>query len=232
MTDVREAMLDAAESQLAASDDGDIATRAVCEAVGVGQPVLYRLFGDKRGLLDALADRGLERYAARKAELEETDDPVADMRAGWNDHVAFSHDHPALYQLMFAPRPWSRSIARSRIFELMLRTLGRVSAAGLLAVAPRDAAELLLSGHIGIALNRIADPERFGDPELPESMREALFARVLVPGALAGGSTAGTPAPLEPAARQLRSQLELGAESPLEAAERGLLLLWLQRLGG
>ncbi len=71
---LRSALLRAAEEQLVAAPDGDIATRAVCEAVGVTQPVLYRVFGDKRGLLDALADAGLERYAARKAELEVSDD--------------------------------------------------------------------------------------------------------------------------------------------------------------
>ncbi|MGR6998998.1 TetR/AcrR family transcriptional regulator [Yinghuangia aomiensis] len=63
---LRTAMIEAAEQQLAASSDHDVATRAVCEAVGVTQPVLYRLFGDKRGLLDAVADHGYERYAARK----------------------------------------------------------------------------------------------------------------------------------------------------------------------
>lgn len=63
------------------SADHDIATRAVCEAVGVGQPMLYRLFGDMRGLLDAVADQGLERYAAQKDAREQTADPVAELRA-------------------------------------------------------------------------------------------------------------------------------------------------------
>src|SRR3954447_22587188 len=121
--DLRAAMISAAERQLAASPDNDIATRAVCEAVGVTQPVLYRLFGDKRGLLDALADQGLERYAARKGNLKETDDPVADLRAGWDDHMDFAFANPALYQLMFVPRPWSQSVARERVFGLLVATL-------------------------------------------------------------------------------------------------------------
>src|SRR3954468_4719353 len=102
---VRTALIEAAERQLAASVDGDIATRAVAEEAGVTQPVLYRLFGDKRGLLDAVADTGLQRYARRKTDLEVTDDPIADLYAGWDDHMAFAAEHPALYQLMFAPRP-------------------------------------------------------------------------------------------------------------------------------
>ena len=95
--------------------DGDVATRAVCEAAGVTQPVLYRLFGDKRGLLDALAETGLQRYAARKAELEASDDPSADLRRGWDDHLAFAREHAALYRLMFAPRPWASSAARDGV---------------------------------------------------------------------------------------------------------------------
>src|SRR5690348_7780232 len=87
---VRTALVETAGRQLADSADGDIATRAVCEEVGVTQPVLYRLCGDKRGLLDAVADAGFERYARRKQALEATDDPVADLHAGWADHMAFA----------------------------------------------------------------------------------------------------------------------------------------------
>lgn len=55
--DTRSVILDRAVELLAASESGDISTRAVCEAAGVGQPVLYQLFGDKDGLLAAVADR-------------------------------------------------------------------------------------------------------------------------------------------------------------------------------
>ncbi|MER5876252.1 hypothetical protein ABT119_10050 [Streptomyces sp. NPDC001910] len=53
----RAAMIEAALRQLAGSLDHDVATRAVCEAVGVTQPVLYRLFGDQLGPLDAAPGR-------------------------------------------------------------------------------------------------------------------------------------------------------------------------------
>ncbi len=41
----------------------------------MGQPVLYRLFGDKAGLLSALVDHGFDRYVQRKQALATTDDP-------------------------------------------------------------------------------------------------------------------------------------------------------------
>src|SRR4051794_2059778 len=91
---VRAALIEAAERQLTASAEGDIATRSVSEEAGVTQPVLYRLFGDKRGLLDAVADAGFEQYARRKADLEVTDDPVTDLYAGWDDHMSFAAEKP------------------------------------------------------------------------------------------------------------------------------------------
>ena len=72
-------MLKAAESLLQASPDRDISTRAVCDAVGVGAPVLYRLFGDKNGLLAAVVDYVFDRYLARKRAIPLSDDPVDDL---------------------------------------------------------------------------------------------------------------------------------------------------------
>lgn len=217
-------MIAAAEKQLIASSDNDIATRAVCEAVGVTQPVLYRLFGDKRGLLDALADRGLERYAALKQALAETSDPVADLTAGWDDHMRFARENPALYQLMFVPRPWARSPARERVFGLLVATLVRCAAAGALRIEPSLAAQLILSANVGVALNQIAQPGLFDDGLSPR-MRESVFGSLLV--------EAVQPAPGPPltaAALRLRSQLAVSPTQALDPAESALLDRWLQRI--
>lgn len=222
---IRAAMIEAAEQQLATSSDNDIATRAVCEAVGVTQPVLYRLFGDKRGLLDAVADHGFERYAVRKAAQEQTADPVADLRAGWDGHMAFAKDNPALYQLMFAPRPWSRSTARDRVFDLLEATLVRCAAAGAMKVEPRTAARLILSANVGIALDHIAKPTLFDDTALSNRMREAVFSHVLTE------TTAQENAyPLHTAALRLRAQLDLVGTDTLEPVETALLQRWLERI--
>lgn len=222
---LRAVMIKAAERQLAESTDNDIATRAVCEAAGVTQPVLYRLFGDKRGLLDAVADHGYERYAALKAEQERTDDPVSDLRSGWDGHLAFAKEHPALYQLMFTPRPWSHSTARARVFDLLVATLVRCAAAGALKVEPRTAARLILSANVGIALEHIARPVLFGDPALSHRMREAVFSNVLTE-----ASERAEGDPLQTAALRLRAQLELHGADALEQAETALLLRWLDRI--
>lgn len=47
-----------------------VTTRDVAEAAKVQPPVLYRLFGDKNGLLDAVAAYGFTAYLARKQPPE------------------------------------------------------------------------------------------------------------------------------------------------------------------
>jgi AcrR family transcriptional regulator len=222
---VRAALVTAAERQLAASTDGDIATRAVCEEAGVTQPVLYRLFGDKRGLLDAVADAGFERYAQHKSTLATTHDPVADLHAGWDDHMAFAADNPAVYQLMFAPRPNSASSAYRRILDLLEATLLRCAAAGRLATTPHLAAQLILPANIGVSLSLIGQPALFSDPTLSHRARDAVFTAVLTEARTPSG-----PDSLTAVARQLRSQLSLTGTHALEPVETALLQRWLERM--
>ncbi|WP_033344332.1 TetR/AcrR family transcriptional regulator [Catenuloplanes japonicus] len=223
--DLRAVMLEAAERQLAASPDRDIATRAVSEAAGVTQPVLYRIFGDKNGLLDALADDGLRRYAERKAAQERTGDPVADLRSGWDDHTAFAMENPALYQLMFTPRPRSHAQAWRKIMDLLEATLLRCSAVGALRMSPQAAAQLILPANVGLALSMIAQPELFTDPDLSVRMRESMFGAVLTEPARTEDRE-----PVPDAALRLRSQLAVSGTTTLEPAEVTLLDRWLERL--
>jgi AcrR family transcriptional regulator len=222
---LRTALIEAAARLLAESSDNDISTRAVCEAVGITQPRLYRLFGDKRGLLDAVADAAFERYAQHKAQLEKTDDPVADLWAGWDDHSAFAVANPAAYQLMFAPQPGSQSKARGRILALLEATLLRCSAAGALRVDVKQAAQLVLSIHTGVELSRIAQPDLF-DEDLSQRAREAAFGAILRQSPVPDSPSAA----VTDSARQLRSQLELTGSGALEPAEEALLDRWLERI--
>ncbi|WP_222122073.1 TetR/AcrR family transcriptional regulator [Curtobacterium sp. 9128] len=224
--DLRNALLAAAEAQLVASSDGEIATRAVCDAVGVTQPVLYRVFGDKRGLLDALADAGLERYAARKAELEASGDPAADLRAGWADHLAFAAENPALYRLMFAPRPWASTRARDGVTALLRRTLSRCAAAGVLRVDVEVAAAMLLAANVGLALHQMVEPAPDESTDVADALRDALMAAVLVDAPVAGPDDVGAAA-----RRQVRVQLRSDPPGGLLPEEAALMDVWLDRLG-
>lgn len=221
---LRSALLRAAEDQLVASPDGDVATRAVCEAAGVTQPVLYRIFGDKRGLLDALAETGLQRYTHRKAELEVSDDPAVDLRRGWDDHLAFAREHAALYRLMFAPRPWANSSARDGLTVLLERTLTRCAAAGMLRVDVAVAATMLLAANVGLALDRMSAPARYESDIAADALRDAVLSSVLAELARPGHDDDAAPR------RQLRAQLDAGGPSALLPEEAALMRVWIDRL--
>ena len=88
--------------------------RAVVAAAAVQAPTIYRLFGDKRGLLDAVAERSLAAYIAEKSAREPHPDPVQDLRDGWDTHVAFGLAHPGLFAIMSGdPCPHPLSPARN-----------------------------------------------------------------------------------------------------------------------
>lgn len=220
-------MLDAAEALLGEAPDSDVSTRAVCDAVGVGQPVLYRLFGDKRGLLAALVDRGFDRYVDQKQSLVATDDPVADLTAGWDDHMGFAHRNPALYRLMFSPALTPTPAAAGRIFALLSAQLDRCAAVGATRIPSDRAAQAILSANVGVALSQLSQPERYDDPDLSLRMRDAVFAACLrQPDRPVRPADAGVAA----AALQLDAQVRADP-TVLEHEERELLLKWLARLG-
>src|SRR4051794_13063467 len=98
----RDRILRAAAALLEREGRDAVSTRAVGTAAGVQAPTLYRLFGDKAGLLQAVAAYGFESYLVQKHGLDESDDPVADLRRGWDMHVQFGLSRPAFYMLMYA----------------------------------------------------------------------------------------------------------------------------------
>jgi AcrR family transcriptional regulator len=225
-------MLEAAEELLNASPDRDIATRAVCEAVGVGAPVLYRLFGDKNGLLSALVDYGFDRYLATKRAAVPSEDPVVDLRNGWDTHVEFATAHPAVYRLMFSPSFATVPSAAQEAMRLLREVLDRCAAAGALRVGPEEAAQMIMSANIGVALNLVTQPENYPDPELSRRVRDAVHAAVLVPDRAGGGAQrGGADGSLVIAALQLAAVLR-NRPTGLGEPETALLLHWLDALAG
>ena len=98
--DARARIIAAAAGLIAAGGRDAATTRAVAAAAAVQAPTIYRLFGDKRGLLDAVAEHGLAAYVAGKSVREPHPDPVQDLRDGWDMHVAFGLAHPGLFAIM------------------------------------------------------------------------------------------------------------------------------------
>ncbi|MFD4369360.1 TetR/AcrR family transcriptional regulator [Rhodococcus sp. NPDC058521] len=177
--DTRSVILDRAVELLAASESGDVSTRAVCEAAGVGQPVLYRLFGDKDGLLAAVADRVWGEYLDSKRSAVPSDDPLMDLRDGWDNHTMFALSHPHAYRLVFASSSSSRPAAANEAMGLLQSILGRLAAQGRLRMDPADAARVVMAANSGIALALILRPEQYPDISLSVSVREATVRAIL-----------------------------------------------------
>lgn len=87
---LRERVLEAASGLLAREGAESLTTRAVAVAAGVQAPTLYRLFGDKSGLLDAVAEYGFLTYLKTKQAQVSGPDPLENLRAGWDRHIDFS----------------------------------------------------------------------------------------------------------------------------------------------
>ena len=204
-----------------------VSTRSVAAAAGIRAASLYQLFGDMDGLLAALAIHAFDIYLAEKHNLAPTDDPVDDMRRGWDMHVDFGLRHPAFYLLMFGTdRPGRRPPAADEAHDLLLKFLDRAAAAGRLRVPPALAASLTLAAVTGVTLSLIGATAEDRDPEISARMRDTLIASL----------TTDPPPAADPglASRALALDAALtaadGAALPLRPTETALLRDWLHRL--
>jgi AcrR family transcriptional regulator len=206
-----------------------VSTRSVAAAAGVRAASLYQLFGDMDGLLAALAVHGFEIYLDSKHALTPSDDPVADLRRGWDMHVDFGLRHPAFYVLMFGSRrPGHRPPAAAEAHALLLKFFDRVARAGRLRVPPPMAATLSVAAVTGVTLSLLGLPADARDRSISDRMREAMVAALTTdppvdadPG-LAAQATAlnATLATTDPAAL------------PFRPTETALLRDWLDELAG
>lgn len=176
----RERILSAA-AELVTQDGADaLTTRAIAVAAGCQAPAIYRLFGDKQGLLEALAERALSDYVAGTRARTPLEDPVEELRSAWDEHVAFGLAHPAIYRLMTgANRPGQLSKAASSGISALRDRVRRVAAAGRLRVSEERGVALIHAAGMGTVLALLEMPEDARDTELPSLAREAVFDAVL-----------------------------------------------------
>jgi AcrR family transcriptional regulator len=224
----RRHILEAAAEILEREGAEAVSTRSVAAAAGIRAASLYQLFGDKEGLLAALAIQAFDHYLADKHTIAPTADPVEDMRRGWDAHVNFGLGHPAAYLLMFGTdRPGRRPPAADEAHNLLLKFLDRVAAAGRLRVPPALAAHLCQAAATGVTLSLIATPAPDRDLEISAKMRETVVGSLI------------TDPPPDPdpglASRALALDAALSTADqplPLRPAETALLRDWLQQLAG
>ncbi|ATY15212.1 TetR/AcrR family transcriptional regulator [Amycolatopsis sp. AA4] len=218
--DARTRIITAALDLLTSGGPDAVSTRAVSSAAGVQPPTIYRLFGDKDGLLDAITVQGYADYLAAKTAEPPAADPLDDLRRGWDQHLELGLANPALYLLM-TTRP-GRSPALEKALEILAARVSRVASAGRLRVPEPLAAALIHAAGSGTTLSLISTPPDSRDLTVSTAAREAVLAAIST-----DRPVSRTPGPAA-AATALRAVLP--QVSGLSAAEKALMGEWLDRI--
>lgn len=221
--DARSGIVAAAARLLREGGARAVTTRAVAQAADVQPPTIFRLFGDKDGLLQAVAEHVMADYvAAKTAEAAGEDgDPVAALRAAWRTHLDFGLANPDVFMLLVEPGRLEHSPALTAGTAVLRARVDRVAAAGLLTVSPARAVGMIQAAGTGAVLALLSRPEQDRDAHLPDALMEAILRDIL----------AVEPAPpaSDPVAVAVALQTALPELPALSDAERGLLSEWLTR---
>lgn len=178
--DARVRVLEAASRLIAEGGVAALTTRAVASAASMQAPTLYRLFGEKRGLLNAVAEHGLAAFAAQKARAEPHSDPVQDLRDAWDGYVAFGLANPAVFAIMNeigVPRPASPAALAG--IEVLRKRVHRIARAGRLGMPVERAVALIHAAGVGTVATLLATSAFDRDPQLAASAREAVMVAIL-----------------------------------------------------
>lgn len=222
--ETRARITEAAARLLAGGGTAGVTTRAVARAAGVPAPTIFRLFGDKDGLMEAVAEHVMATYVAAKSHSasHEIGDPVEDLRDAWRAHVDFALSNPDLFVLLSTPGHLSRSTATAAGDAVLEKRVARVAAAGLLRVSESRAVGLIHATGTGAVFALLHQPPQARDATLPDTMFEAVLHAILTT----------TPAP--PVSHLTALSIAFRTTVPdlptLTDAERLLLTEWVTRI--
>jgi len=216
-------ILDTAHDLLNTEGRDAVTTRALTSALHIQAPTIYRIFGDKQGLLDQVALHGFSAHLATWTGWTPGADPIDSLRQGWDMHIDWGLLHPQVYSIAYGePRMGTSSLAADAI-DAILRTQIEVAAKdGLLAVPVSDAVNMIRATGVGVVFTLLAMPDDSRDMTLSTRAREATMTAILARPANRDRDDR------DGVAMQLRHQLE--NTTALTANERALFGDWLDRL--
>jgi len=217
----RERIVKAAAGLLRDQGPTAVTTRRVAHEAGLQPPALYRFFQGKDDLLDAAAEQVFAEHVADKQTAVPSEDPVADLRAGWNTQISFGLAHPYVFGLLLDPGRARDTPAQVKGVEILAERVHRIAAAGRLRVSEERAVNLIRSAGIGTVHTLLSLPPEQADPQLADAAFEAVARAVLVD---EPAVSAQEPAAVVAAFRTLLPEL-----AGLSRAEAGLLDEWLRR---
>lgn len=140
----RRELLDAADRAIRRSGP-DVSMDEIAAEASTAKPVLYRYFGDKGGLYQALAQRYVQQVmsAVRDAlEEQEQSGPRARLEAGINAYLELIEDSPDVYRFLMHRAVTERAEAQATVADF-IRALG----GELAAVLAQDLSSRALDAH-------------------------------------------------------------------------------------
>ncbi len=231
--DARARIVGAAVKLLATGGRNAVTTRAVSAAAGVQPPTIYRHFGDMQGLLDVAARETLALHVREQASRALTNDPVEDLRRGWDLHIAFGLAHPDAFALLYSAPSVAASVSAIHEGVAVLQGLvARIAETGRLRVDVDHATDLIHAAGTGVTITLAATPPEERDPRLSKSMREAILTAITLPASADSNRGPEAASSIERVAVHAVALRALLTEVPsvLSPAERQLLSDWLHRL--
>lgn len=137
--DLRNSLLEAAESLLEENGIASVSLRETAKQAGVSHTAPYRHFKDKNSLLAGLAQRGFTRLAdaMENCVSQHPDEPIEQLKASATAYVHLALSHPQMTALMFGgvinKNSCSEELASEsdRAFNGLLRIINNGQNAGL-----------------------------------------------------------------------------------------------------
>jgi len=179
--DVRTRVLEAASRLIITGGITALTTRAVAAAASIQAPTLYRLFGDKRGLLNAVAEHGQAAFIADKAAMPPHPDPVQNLANAWDNYVAFGLANPAAFAIMNEVGMLaSESSAMLAGLVILRERVERIARAARLRMPVERAVALIHAAGVGTVTTLLAIPEEERDPQLSSVIRDSVIASIII----------------------------------------------------
>lgn len=219
--EVRTRIIKEAIALLSAGGQSAVTTRAVAAAANVQAPTIYRLFGDKRGLLDAIAQHALAAFMSEKASRPPHPDPVQSFRDSWDFHIDFCVANPGVFAII-SNNDYSNSPAVVAGLAILRERIRRIAVAGRLRVTEDRAVALVRAVGMGTVLILLRQAEEHRDAGLSVAARDAVIAAIV--------NDEPVVAAIGPAPAAVALKAALSMDVALTVNERHLMSEWLERI--
>jgi AcrR family transcriptional regulator len=139
---IRVALVEAAARLIATEGAAALTLRRVADEVGTSTMAIYTQFGGMADLRRAVRQEGYARLAAHLAQVDQSDDPVADLAMVGGAYYENAMSNPHLYRVMFMEQPLDAADAAIgwEAFDSLIAGVQRCIAAD--RFAPADPADL------------------------------------------------------------------------------------------